>query len=69
MWKAPANETIRGVLDVERAITQAEQGVLNPIGINCIRPFGTARHPHLGRPHAGLATPTGRTSTSAGCST
>lgn len=41
VWKAPANDTIRGVLDVERNITQAEQGVLNPIGINAIRPFGT----------------------------
>ncbi|HKC29659.1 MAG TPA: phage tail sheath subtilisin-like domain-containing protein [Jatrophihabitans sp.] len=41
VWKAPANDTIRGVLDVERSVTQAEQGLLNPIGINCIRPFGT----------------------------
>jgi Bacteriophage tail sheath protein len=41
VWKAPANDTIRGVLDIERAITQNEQALLNPIGINCIRPFGT----------------------------
>lgn len=41
VWKAPANDTIRGVLDVERSITQNEQSVLNPIGINAIRPFGT----------------------------
>lgn len=41
VWKAPANDTIRGVLDVERPITQNEQSLLNPIGINCIRPFGT----------------------------
>jgi uncharacterized protein len=41
VWKAPANDTIRGCLDVERAITQNEQTLLNPIGINCIRPFGT----------------------------
>ena len=41
VWKAPANDTLRGVLDVERNITKAEQGLLNPIGINCIRPFGT----------------------------
>ena len=40
VWKAPANDTIRGVLDVERSITQAEQGVLNPIGHQRIRPFG-----------------------------
>ncbi len=41
VWKAPANDTLRGVLDVELAITQTEQGVLNPIGINAIRAFGT----------------------------
>jgi len=41
VWKAPANDTIRGVLDIERTVTQNEQGLLNPIGINCIRPFGT----------------------------
>lgn len=41
VWKAPANDTLRGVLDVERSITQTEQGVLNPIGINAIRAFGT----------------------------
>ena len=41
VWKAPANDTLRGCLDIERAITQNEQGLLNPIGINCIRPFGT----------------------------
>jgi phage tail sheath protein FI len=41
VWKAPANDTIRGVLDIERSITQNEQSLLNPIGINCIRPFGT----------------------------
>jgi hypothetical protein len=41
VWKAPANDTIRGVLDLERTVTQNEQSLLNPIGINCIRPFGT----------------------------
>ncbi|WP_244930192.1 phage tail sheath subtilisin-like domain-containing protein [Nocardioides sp. W7] len=41
VWKAPANDTMRGVLDIERSITQNEQSLLNPIGINCIRPFGT----------------------------
>ena len=39
--KAPANEVVRGALDVEAPITKAEQGLLNPIGVNCIRPFGT----------------------------
>ncbi len=41
VWKAPANEIVRGALDVELALTKAEQAHLNPIGINCIRPFGT----------------------------
>jgi phage tail sheath protein FI len=41
VWKAPANDTIRGLLDVERTVTHNEQSLLNPIGINCIRPFGT----------------------------
>lgn len=41
VWKAPANEIVRGALDVEMPLTKAEQGHLNPIGINCIRPFGT----------------------------
>jgi phage tail sheath protein FI len=41
VWKAPANEVVRGALNVEKAITKAEQGILNPIGVNCIRPFGT----------------------------
>jgi uncharacterized protein len=41
VWKAPANEVVRGALNVELNITKAEQGLLNPIGINCIRPFGT----------------------------
>ena len=41
VWKAPANEVLQGVLDVELGISQGEQALLNPIGINCIRPFGT----------------------------
>ena len=40
VWKAPANEVIRGALDVDMPLTKAEQGLLNPIGVNCIRPFG-----------------------------
>jgi phage tail sheath protein FI len=41
VWKAPANDTLRGVVGLERDITMAEQGHLNPDGVNCIRPFGT----------------------------
>ena len=40
VWKAPANEVILGALDVELKITHGEQSLLNPIGINCIRPLG-----------------------------
>lgn len=37
--KAPANETIRGALDVTYRLTRHEQGELNPQGVNCIRFF------------------------------
>lgn len=37
--KAPANEVIRGAVDLERVITHGEQEKLNPDGINCIRQF------------------------------
>ena len=39
--KAPANEVVRGALDVMAQVTDGEQGLLNPIGVNCIRGFGT----------------------------
>jgi phage tail sheath protein FI len=37
--KAPANEVIRGVVALETQITKAEHGLLNPLGINCLRTF------------------------------
>jgi phage tail sheath protein FI len=37
--KAPANEVIRGALEAAVQVTKGEQDVLNPIGVNCIRPF------------------------------
>ena len=37
--KAPANEVVRGALDVELNITTHEHDLLNPVGINCIRAF------------------------------
>ena len=37
--KAPANETVRGALDVSYRLTRHEQGELNPQGVNCIRFF------------------------------
>jgi len=35
--KAPANEALIGALGVTRLITPEEHGVLNPLGVNCIR--------------------------------
>ncbi|NEP00805.1 MAG: phage tail sheath family protein [Symploca sp. SIO2E9] len=37
--KAPANETIEGVLDLKFNLTNREQDILNPLGVNCLRAF------------------------------
>ena len=37
--KAPANEVIRGAVDLQTQLTKTEQELLNPIGVNCIRSF------------------------------
>jgi hypothetical protein len=37
--KAPANEPVRGALDLEYRITKEEQGELNSNSVNCIRFF------------------------------
>jgi hypothetical protein len=37
--KAPANEPIRGVVDLSYRVTRGEQETLNPAGVNCIRYF------------------------------
>lgn len=37
--KAPANEAVRGAVNIAYAVTQEEQERLNPIGVNCIRFF------------------------------
>jgi uncharacterized protein len=37
--KAPANEVVLGAVDFERHINFAEQQLLNPLGINCLRFF------------------------------
>ncbi|MGW4898648.1 phage tail sheath family protein [Kitasatospora sp. NPDC004240] len=37
--KAPANEVVRGAIDLQTAVTKGEQDLLNPIGVNCIRAF------------------------------
>ncbi|MDO9165789.1 MAG: phage tail sheath subtilisin-like domain-containing protein [Rhodoferax sp.] len=37
--KAPANEIVRGALRFEPAINAAQQALLNPRGVNCLRAF------------------------------
>ena len=37
--KAPANEVVRGAINLEARITRKEHDLLNPVGINCIRAF------------------------------
>ena len=50
--KAPANELVRGALNVTQRLTFEEQGVLNPAGRQ-LHPLLPARgHPRVGRPHA-----------------
>jgi phage tail sheath protein FI len=41
VWKAPAGieATLRGVRSLAYKMTDAENGVLNPLGINCLRNF------------------------------
>ncbi|GAB1691437.1 phage tail sheath family protein [Krasilnikovia sp. M28-CT-15] len=41
VWKAPANEALRGAVRLETDVTSGEQDLLNPEGINCIRSFGS----------------------------
>ncbi|MFE9690613.1 phage tail sheath family protein [Micromonospora sp. NPDC005806] len=37
--KAPANETVRSALDLETRVNKAQQELLNPEGVNCLRFF------------------------------
>ncbi|RPJ63049.1 MAG: phage tail sheath family protein, partial [Acidobacteria bacterium] len=39
LGEAPANEILKGVVDLESKIGDAEQEVLNPLGVNCLRVF------------------------------
>jgi phage tail sheath protein FI len=41
VFKAPANEIVRGALDVRFEISEGTQDVLNPLGVNAIRVFPT----------------------------
>jgi phage tail sheath protein FI len=40
VWKAPANEVVRGAARLEIDVTSGEQELLNPAQVNCIRSFG-----------------------------
>jgi uncharacterized protein len=44
VWKAPAGleAVLRGVQKLEKVMTDNENGVLNPVGMNCLRFFRTA---------------------------
>lgn len=37
--KSPANEIVRGAVDLEFCLSDAEQAILNPRGVNCLRGF------------------------------
>jgi len=39
VFKAPANEPILGAIDLDQKLTRAQQGLVNPGGINVIRAF------------------------------
>ncbi|HST50381.1 MAG TPA: phage tail sheath subtilisin-like domain-containing protein [Pyrinomonadaceae bacterium] len=39
VFKAPANEVVRGAISFEQLLNKAQQDVLNPEGINCFRFF------------------------------
>ena len=39
VYKAPANEVVRGALKLEKQVINSEQSILNPNGVNCIRSF------------------------------
>jgi uncharacterized protein len=39
VWKAPANEVVRSAVNFELRINKAEQELLNPQGVNCLRYF------------------------------
>jgi phage tail sheath protein FI len=39
VFKAPANAVVRSATGLEREVTSAEQEMLNPLGVNCIRSF------------------------------
>ena len=58
--KAPANEVVRSAVDFELRINKAQQELLNPEGVNCLRFFpGPASW--SGGPGRSATTPSGST--------
>ena len=39
VWKTPANEVVNNILGFEIGLNKAEQDILNPVNINCMRDF------------------------------
>ena len=56
VWKAPAGhggDQVDGASGLDATVlTDDENGVLNPLGVNCLRTFPADRHGRLGRAHA-----------------
>jgi phage tail sheath protein FI len=50
VWKAPAGTEalVRGITRLETKLTDAENGILNPVGINCLRTFDLYGHVNWG---------------------
>ena len=55
VWKAPAgiNATLNGVQSMTYQLTDPENGLLNPLGLNCLRTFPVYGSVRVGCPHAG----------------
>lgn len=47
VFKAPANEIVSSALGLERVLSDIDQGILNPAGINALRVFQTGGRPVL----------------------
>ena len=54
VWKAPAglDAGVRGARGLSSVLTDGENGILNQLGINCLRTFPGLRDGGLGRKHA-----------------
>ena len=54
VWKAPAglDAGLGGVIELTSKLTDGENGILNPLGVNCLRTFPAAGQRRLGRAHA-----------------